>query len=130
MATMTKSSLLRPHGLQRSRKTLRNSEFCPGASKPSKTACEPKADRAATSGGTLIPICTTVRGYPLPQGEVSVDMDIRGKKEHLENVGYHGHNWGDVSMAKFINKHLLAELARFDGAYLRFTGNVQLESTT
>jgi hypothetical protein len=24
-------------------------------------------------------------------------------------------------------KHLLAELARFDGAYLRFTGNVQLE---
>jgi hypothetical protein len=24
-------------------------------------------------------------------------------------------------------KHLLAELAGFDGAYLRFTGNVQLE---
>jgi hypothetical protein len=24
-------------------------------------------------------------------------------------------------------KHLLARLARFDGAYLRFTGNVELE---
>jgi hypothetical protein len=166
----------------------------------------------------------------VPQGEVSVDLNIRGKKEHLQGVGYHDHNWGDVSMAKLINhwywgraqagdysivasyifaekaygsaelpifmlakggkiiaddsskvrfhlenehldpksgkpvanvvvyeyedgperyrvsyrrsetianeelikqvsgfKHLLAELARFDGAYLRFTGNVQLE---
>jgi hypothetical protein len=166
----------------------------------------------------------------VPQGEVSVDLNIRGKKEHLHGVGYHDHNWGDVSMAKLINhwywgraqagdysivasyivaeqaygnaelpifvlarrgdiiaddarkvsfhledehvdpksgkpvanvvvydyedgpdryrvsyrrsetivdeelikrvtgfKHLLVELARFDGAYLRFTGNVQLE---
>ena len=166
----------------------------------------------------------------VPQGKVSADLNIRGKKEHLEGIGYHDHNWGDVSMAKLINhwywgraqagdysivasyifaekaygraelpifmlakggriiaddahkvsfhledehmdpksgipvanvvvyeyedgpdryrvsyrrsetivdeeliehvsgfKHLMAELARFDGAYLRFTGNVQLE---
>jgi hypothetical protein len=166
----------------------------------------------------------------VPQGDVSVDLNIRGNNEHLQGVGYHDHNWGDVSMAKLINhwywgrarpatirsypatslprrrmaiaelpifmlakggkiigddarkvtfhledehtdpqsgkpvanvvvyeyadgperyrvscrrsktiadeelitqvgglKHLLARLARFDGAYLRFTGNVQLE---
>jgi hypothetical protein len=166
----------------------------------------------------------------VPQGGVSVDLNTRGKEEHLQGIGYHDHNWGDVSMAKLINhwywgraqagdysivasdiiaeqaygnaelpifmlakggriiaddarkvsvhredehtdpksgkpvanvvvydyadgperyrvsyrraetivddqlidhvggiKHLLARLARFDGAYLRFTGNVQLE---
>ena len=30
----------------------------------------------------------------VPQGEVSVDMNIRAKKEHLQGVGYHDHNWG------------------------------------
>ena len=39
----------------------------------------------------------------VPQGEVSVDLDIRGKKEHLQGIGYHDHNWGDVSMTKLIN---------------------------
>lgn len=39
----------------------------------------------------------------VPQGEVSVDLNIRGKKEHLQGIGYHDHNWGDVSMAKLIN---------------------------
>ncbi|HEY0528235.1 MAG TPA: hypothetical protein VGD02_05365 [Gemmatimonadaceae bacterium] len=39
----------------------------------------------------------------VPQGAVSVDLNIRGRKEHLEGVGYHDHNWGDVSMAKLIN---------------------------
>jgi hypothetical protein len=39
----------------------------------------------------------------VPQGDVSVDLNIRGKKEHLQGVGYHDHNWGDVSMAKLIN---------------------------
>ena len=39
----------------------------------------------------------------VPQGDVSVDLDIRGEKEHLQGVGYHDHNWGDVSMAKLIN---------------------------
>jgi hypothetical protein len=35
----------------------------------------------------------------------------------------------DEELIKHVSgiKHLLAELARFDGAYLRFTGNVQLE---
>jgi hypothetical protein len=39
----------------------------------------------------------------VPEGKVSVDLDVRGKKEHLHGVGYHDHNWGDVSMAKLIN---------------------------
>jgi hypothetical protein len=39
----------------------------------------------------------------VPQGEVAVDLNIRGKKEHLKGVGYHDHNWGDASMAKLIN---------------------------
>jgi hypothetical protein len=37
------------------------------------------------------------------QGEVSVDLNIRGKQEHLQGVGYQDHNWGDVSMATLIN---------------------------
>jgi hypothetical protein len=39
----------------------------------------------------------------VPQGEVSADLNIRGKREHLQGIGYHDHNWGDVSMAKLIN---------------------------
>jgi hypothetical protein len=39
----------------------------------------------------------------VPQGKVSADLNIRGRKEHLEGVGYHDHNWGDVSMTKLIN---------------------------
>lgn len=39
----------------------------------------------------------------VPQGEVSVDLKIRGKDEHLQGVGNHDLNWGDVSMAKLIN---------------------------
>jgi hypothetical protein len=39
----------------------------------------------------------------VPQGKVSVDLNVRGKKEHLQGIGYHDHNWGDVSMAKLIN---------------------------
>jgi hypothetical protein len=35
------------------------------------------------------------------QGEVSVVLDIRGKKEHLEGVGYHDHNFkGSRTLAK------------------------------
>lgn len=39
----------------------------------------------------------------VPQGQVLVDLNVRGKGEHLEGVGYHDHNWGDVSVAKLIN---------------------------
>ena len=39
----------------------------------------------------------------VPQGKASVDLNIHGEKEHLDGVGYHDHNWGDVSMAKLIN---------------------------
>ncbi|MEA2765306.1 MAG: hypothetical protein QOK07_1710 [Gemmatimonadaceae bacterium] len=39
----------------------------------------------------------------VPQGKVSVDLKIRGKEDHVHGVGYHDHNWGDVSMAKLIN---------------------------
>jgi hypothetical protein len=39
----------------------------------------------------------------VPQGDVSVDLNTRGHKEHLQGVGYHDHNWGDASMAKLIN---------------------------
>jgi hypothetical protein len=39
----------------------------------------------------------------VPQGEVLVDLNVHGKKEDLRGVGYHDHNWGDVSMAKLIN---------------------------
>jgi hypothetical protein len=39
----------------------------------------------------------------VPQGEVSAELNTRGKKEHLKGIGYHDHNWGDVSMAKLIN---------------------------
>jgi hypothetical protein len=39
----------------------------------------------------------------VPQGKVSVDLTIGGNKEHLEGVGYHDHNWGDVAMMKLIN---------------------------
>jgi hypothetical protein len=30
-------------------------------------------------------------------------LNIREKKEHLQGVGYHDHNWGDVSMTTLIN---------------------------
>jgi hypothetical protein len=39
----------------------------------------------------------------VPWGEVAVDLNIRGEREQLHGVGYHDHNWGDVSMAKLIN---------------------------
>ena len=39
----------------------------------------------------------------VPQGTVSVDLNIGGKTEHLEGVGYHDHNWGDAPMMKLIN---------------------------
>jgi hypothetical protein len=39
----------------------------------------------------------------VPQGEVSVDLNIRGEKQHLRGVGYHDHNWGNVAMAKLIH---------------------------
>src|ERR1700688_3044119 len=39
----------------------------------------------------------------VPEGEVSVNLNIRGEKEHLQGIGYHDHNWGDVSMVKLIN---------------------------
>ncbi|MDB5539234.1 MAG: hypothetical protein JWQ89_961 [Devosia sp.] len=39
----------------------------------------------------------------VPQGTVSVDLGIDGKQEHLEGIGYHDHNWGDVPMPRLIN---------------------------
>jgi hypothetical protein len=39
----------------------------------------------------------------VPHGKVSVDLNVRGKKEHLQGVGYHDHNWGDALMPKLIN---------------------------
>lgn len=39
----------------------------------------------------------------VPQGEVTVDLNIQGTQEHLQGVGYHDHNWGDTSMATLIN---------------------------
>jgi hypothetical protein len=40
---------------------------------------------------------------PVPLGTVSADLDIRGKREHLEGVGYHDHNWGDASLTKLVH---------------------------
>jgi hypothetical protein len=40
---------------------------------------------------------------PVPQGKVSADLNIRGKREHLEGLGYHDHNWGDVSLRYLVN---------------------------
>ncbi|MDB5447090.1 MAG: carotenoid 1,2-hydratase [Phenylobacterium sp.] len=39
----------------------------------------------------------------VPQGKVSVDLNIRGEQQRLEGVGYHDHNWGDAPMMKLIN---------------------------
>jgi hypothetical protein len=39
----------------------------------------------------------------VPQGKVSLDLNIDGEKQHLDGVGYHDHNWGDVAMPKLIN---------------------------
>lgn len=39
----------------------------------------------------------------VPQGKASVDLRIGGKAEHLEGIGYHDHNWGDVPMPSLIN---------------------------
>jgi hypothetical protein len=39
----------------------------------------------------------------VPQGKVSANLNIGGKKQHLQGVGYHDHNWGDVAMLKLIN---------------------------
>lgn len=39
----------------------------------------------------------------VPQGTVAVDLEVRGTKEHLHGIGYHDHNWGDVSMTRLIN---------------------------
>lgn len=39
----------------------------------------------------------------VPQGKVSAQLNIGGKKQHLQGIGYHDHNWGDVSMMKLIN---------------------------
>ena len=39
----------------------------------------------------------------VPQGKVSAQLNIAGKKQHLQGIGYHDHNWGDVSMMKLIN---------------------------
>ncbi len=39
----------------------------------------------------------------VPQGKVFLDLNIGETKQHLEGVGYHDHNWGNVAMAKIIN---------------------------
>jgi hypothetical protein len=39
----------------------------------------------------------------VPQGKVVVDLTLDGAHETLTGVGYHDHNWGDVSMMKLIN---------------------------
>jgi hypothetical protein len=40
---------------------------------------------------------------PVPQGNVVADLNIRGKRERLEGVGYHDHNWGDVPLKDLLN---------------------------
>jgi hypothetical protein len=47
-------------------------------------------------------VSTTSTSLPaVHQGEVSVVLDIRGKKEHLKGVGYHDHNFkGSRTLAK------------------------------
>lgn len=39
----------------------------------------------------------------VPEGAVSADITIQGKKSHYEGFGYHDHNWGNVSMLKLMN---------------------------
>ena len=39
----------------------------------------------------------------VPYGKVVADLNIRGKREHLEGVGYHDHNWGDVPLKNIVN---------------------------
>ena len=39
----------------------------------------------------------------VPSGTTSVTLSTRGRREKLEGVGYHDHNWGDVAMNRVIN---------------------------
>jgi hypothetical protein len=39
----------------------------------------------------------------VPQGAVSAEITSNGTTEHLNGIGYHDHNWGDVAMHKLIN---------------------------
>jgi hypothetical protein len=39
----------------------------------------------------------------VPQGDVKGTIAIAGKTEDVTGVGYHDHNWGDVSMMKLIH---------------------------
>ena len=39
----------------------------------------------------------------VPSGTTSVTLSTRGRREKLEGIGYHDHNWGDVAMNRVIN---------------------------
>src|SRR5205085_2357245 len=91
----------------------------------------------------------------VPQGDTHVTITLSGgEPQHYTGIGYHDHNWGNISMLKLMHdwywargtianytliasyitaeqrygiKALLARLLRVDGAYLRFTGQLSLE---
>ncbi len=39
----------------------------------------------------------------VPQGEVEATIIIDGKSEHFTGIGYHDHNWGNVSLVKLMH---------------------------
>jgi hypothetical protein len=39
----------------------------------------------------------------VPQGVASVEVNVGGRTERLEGVGYHDHNWGDTAMPRLMN---------------------------
>jgi hypothetical protein len=39
----------------------------------------------------------------VPQGTVELDLTMGSRSEHLQGIGYHDHNWGDVPMPRLIN---------------------------
>lgn len=39
----------------------------------------------------------------VPEGTVKVDLTVNGRKSHHEGLGYHDHNWGNVSPLKLMH---------------------------
>jgi predicted secreted hydrolase len=39
----------------------------------------------------------------VPQGDVNATLTIAGKTEHFTGIGYHDHNWGNISLLKLVH---------------------------
>jgi hypothetical protein len=39
----------------------------------------------------------------VPQGQVEATLTVAGKSEHLSGIGYHDHNWGNISMVRLMH---------------------------